>query len=175
MVKIFQIILPVFIASITNKSQFSASMITDAMQLVISDELSANTMSSDLTKTILQSGWIVTAVTHGQPRCVNCFSGFDITRPTTSLTSELKKECPAANSNFPNLIPFHNLVPQDLSLGKTLTAAGHVPRLKFSARRGVGKVSNYINMLPVEYSLKTYILRIIKFKILANFCLFSLL
>ena len=38
---------------------------------------------------------------------------------------------------------------QDLSLGKTLAAAGHVPRSIFSARGGVGKVSNYINMLPV--------------------------
>jgi hypothetical protein len=37
---------------------------------------------------------------------------------------------------------------QDLSLGKTLAAAGHVPHQKFSARGGVGKVSNYINMLP---------------------------
>jgi hypothetical protein len=40
---------------------------------------------------------------------------------------------------------------QDLSLGKTLAAAGHVPRPKFSARGGVGKVSNYSNMLPVGY------------------------
>jgi hypothetical protein len=44
---------------------------------------------------------------------------------------------------------------QDLSLGKTLAAAGHVPRQKFSARGCVGKVSNYIHMLPVGYSLKT--------------------
>ena len=44
---------------------------------------------------------------------------------------------------------------QDLSLGKTLAAAGHVPHQKFSARGGVGEVSNYINMLPVGYSLKT--------------------
>jgi hypothetical protein len=44
---------------------------------------------------------------------------------------------------------------QDLSLGKTLAAAGHVPHQKFSARGGVGKVSNYINILPMEYSLKT--------------------
>jgi hypothetical protein len=44
---------------------------------------------------------------------------------------------------------------QDLSLGKTLAAAGHVPHQKFSAGGGVGKVSNYINRLPVEYSLKT--------------------
>ena len=38
---------------------------------------------------------------------------------------------------------------QDLSLGKTLAAAGHVPRPIFSTRGCVGKVSNYINMLPV--------------------------
>ena len=44
---------------------------------------------------------------------------------------------------------------QDLSLGKTLAAAGHVPHQKFSARGGVGKVSNYINIIPVGYSLKT--------------------
>jgi hypothetical protein len=43
---------------------------------------------------------------------------------------------------------------QDLSLGKTLAAAGHVPHQKFNAQGGVGKVSNYINMLPVGYSLK---------------------
>jgi hypothetical protein len=44
---------------------------------------------------------------------------------------------------------------QDLSLGKTLAAAGHVPHQKSIARGGVGKVLNYINMLPVGYSLKT--------------------
>jgi hypothetical protein len=45
---------------------------------------------------------------------------------------------------------------QHLSLGKTLAAAGHVPHQKFSARGCFGKVSNYINMLPVGYqSLKT--------------------
>jgi hypothetical protein len=44
---------------------------------------------------------------------------------------------------------------QDISVGKTLAAAGNVPSQKFGARGGVGKVSNYINMLPVEYSLKT--------------------
>jgi hypothetical protein len=40
---------------------------------------------------------------------------------------------------------------QDLSLGKTLAAAGHVLRQKFSDRGGVGKVSNYINMLFANY------------------------
>jgi hypothetical protein len=37
------------------------------------------------------------------------------------------------------------------SLGKTLVAAGHMPRPKFCARGGVGKVSNYIDMLPAGY------------------------
>jgi hypothetical protein len=43
---------------------------------------------------------------------------------------------------------------QHLSLGKTLAAAGHVPRPKFSAREGVVKVSNY--MLPVGYYMYVY-------------------
>jgi hypothetical protein len=43
----------------------------------------------------------------------------------------------------------------DLSLGKTLAAAGHVTHQKFGARGGVGKVLNYIYMLPGGYSLKT--------------------
>ena len=34
-----------------------------------------------------------------------------------------------------------------------MAAAGHVPHQKCSARGGVGKVSNYINMLPVGYVL----------------------
>jgi hypothetical protein len=43
-----------------------------------------------------------------------------------------------------------NLVPRVFALGElnTLVWAGHVPRSKFSARGGVGKVSNY--MIPVE-------------------------
>jgi hypothetical protein len=63
-------------------------------------------------------------------------------------------------------------------LGNTLVWAGHVPRTKFSARGGVGKVSNYtipwveIFCLTVKnINFANYY----KFKILANFCLFSLL
>jgi hypothetical protein len=58
------------IASITNKHQFSVSMVTDDTQLVIVDDWSQNTMQSDLAKTILQGGWMVTAVKHGEPRRV---------------------------------------------------------------------------------------------------------
>ena len=58
------------IASLTKEKQFSAAMITNEIQLVIVDEWSANTMESDLAKTILQGGWMVTAVKHGNPRTV---------------------------------------------------------------------------------------------------------
>jgi hypothetical protein len=43
---------------------------------------------------------------------------------------------------------------QDLSLGKTLAAAGHVPCPKFSGRGAVVKVSNY--MLQVGYYMYVY-------------------
>ena len=36
-------------------------------------------MNADLAKTLLQGGWMVTAVKHSQPRCVNCYSPFYIT------------------------------------------------------------------------------------------------
>ena len=68
-----------YIASVTSEHQFSASMITEATQLVVIDEWSNNTMNADLAKTLLQGGWMVTAVKHGQPRCVNCYSPFYIT------------------------------------------------------------------------------------------------
>ena len=58
------------IASLTKEKQFSAAMITNDTQLVIVDEWSATTMESDLAKSILQGGWMVTAVKHGQPRTV---------------------------------------------------------------------------------------------------------
>jgi len=56
------------IASITKERQFSASMIDESTQLVIVDEWSATSMDSSLAKTILQGGWITTAVKHQQPR-----------------------------------------------------------------------------------------------------------
>ena len=56
------------IASITKERQFSAAMIDESTQLVIVDEWSATSMDSSLAKTILQGGWITTAVKHQQPR-----------------------------------------------------------------------------------------------------------
>lgn len=67
------------IASITNERQFSAAMITDETQLVFVDEWSQATLQSDLAKTILQGGWMVTAVKHGLPRSVMNNSPFYIT------------------------------------------------------------------------------------------------
>ena len=74
-----RIIPPQYIASITNERQFSAAMIHDDTQLVIIDEWSASTMTSDLAKTILQGGWVVTAVKHAPPKQINCHSPFYIT------------------------------------------------------------------------------------------------
>ena len=57
------------IATITKERQFSAAMIDESTQLVIIDEWSATSMDSSLAKTILQGGWITTAVKqHQQPR-----------------------------------------------------------------------------------------------------------
>ena len=67
------------IASLTQEKQFSAAMITNETQLVIVDEWSANTMESDLAKSILQGGWMVTAVKHGKPRTVFNNSPYYIT------------------------------------------------------------------------------------------------
>ena len=54
-------------------------MLTDDTQLVIVDEWSASTMDSSLAKTILQGGWMVTAVKHGKPRRVINNSPYYIT------------------------------------------------------------------------------------------------
>ena len=78
--KIFHRIIPSSaIASLTKEKQFSAAMITNETQLVIVHEWSANTMESDLAKTILQDGWMVTAVKHGNPRTVFNNSPYYIT------------------------------------------------------------------------------------------------
>ena len=77
--KVFhRIIPPEYIASVTNEGQFSAAMITDVTQLTIIDEWSSSKMRSDLAKTILQGGWMVTSIKHGLPKCVNNNSPFYI-------------------------------------------------------------------------------------------------
>ena len=67
------------IASLTKEKQFAAAMITNKTQLVIVDEWSANTMESDLAKSVLQGGWMVTAVKHRNPRTVFNNSPYYIT------------------------------------------------------------------------------------------------
>ena len=54
-------------------------MIKEDTQLVIVDEWSSQIMTSHLAKTILQGGWMVTAVKHGQPRQVLNNSPYNIT------------------------------------------------------------------------------------------------
>ena len=54
-------------------------MINDATELVIIDDWCGATMQSDLAKTLLQGGWLVTAVKHQQPKCVWNNSPFYIT------------------------------------------------------------------------------------------------
>ncbi len=58
------------IASITKEGKFSASMINDATELVIIGDWCGAMMQSDLAKTLLQGGWLVTALKHQQPKCV---------------------------------------------------------------------------------------------------------
>jgi hypothetical protein len=84
-----RIIPPECIASVTNEGQFSAAMITETTQMVIIEEWSSNRMQSDLAKTVLQGGWMVTSVKHGPPRCVNNNSPFYI---TTNNVPDFRKE-----------------------------------------------------------------------------------
>ena len=74
-----RIIPPQYIASITNEGQFSAAMINNDTQLIIIDKWSASTMTCDLAKTILQGGWMVSAVKLTPPKQINCHSPFYIT------------------------------------------------------------------------------------------------
>ena len=67
------------IASITNERQFSAAMLTRETQLVIIDDWSPGTMDSELAKTLLQGGWIVTAMKHSDPRQIFNHSPFYVT------------------------------------------------------------------------------------------------
>ena len=79
-----------YIVSVTSEHQLSASMITEATQLVIIDEWSNNTMNADLAKTLLQGGWMVTAIKHSQPRCVSCYTVLSTLPPTNCRASELR-------------------------------------------------------------------------------------
>ena len=57
------------IATITKENQFSAAMMDEFTQIVLIDEWSGWCMESSLAKTLLQGGWMTTAVKHKQPRC----------------------------------------------------------------------------------------------------------
>ena len=57
-------------ASVTKEKQFSTAMINDGIQIVLFDEWSENTLQADLAKTILQGGYMVTALKHGKARTI---------------------------------------------------------------------------------------------------------
>ena len=57
-------------ASVTKEKQFSAAMINDGTQIVLLDEWLENTLQADLAKTVLQGGYMVTAVKHGEARTI---------------------------------------------------------------------------------------------------------
>ena len=109
--KVFQRIIPAeYIASVTNEGQFSAAMITDVTQLTIIDEWSSSKMGSDLAKTILQGGWMVTSIKHGLPKCINNNSPFYISTNNVPDFGEeddnVKRRIRVFNtSSLPNTIP----------------------------------------------------------------------
>ena len=57
-------------ASVTKEDQFSAAMINDDTQTVLLDKWLENTLQADLAKTVLQGGYMVTAVKHGEARTI---------------------------------------------------------------------------------------------------------
>ena len=109
--KVFYRIIPSEdIASITNKGQFSAAMITDLAQLTIIDEWSSSKMQSDLAKTNLQGSWMVTSIKHTLPKCVNKNSPFYISTNNVPDFGEedenVKRPIRVFNtSSLPNTIP----------------------------------------------------------------------
>ena len=54
-------------------------MINDNTQIVLLDELSENTLQADLAKTVLQGGYMVTAVKHGEAKTIISRCPFYIT------------------------------------------------------------------------------------------------
>ena len=67
------------VASVTQESQFAASMIEESTQLVILDKWSENTLQSDMAKSVLQGGFMVKSVKHQAPKCINNTAPFYIT------------------------------------------------------------------------------------------------
>ena len=52
------------------RKEVSAAMINDGTQIVLLDEWSENRLEADLAKTVLQSGYMATAVKHGEARTI---------------------------------------------------------------------------------------------------------
>ena len=67
------------VASITQERQFAVSLIEESTQLVILDELSENTLQSDMAKSVLHRVFMVKYVKHQTSKCINNTAPFYIT------------------------------------------------------------------------------------------------
>ena len=77
---IFLAIIPLrFVASITRKKQFSASVLNDDTQIVLLDEWAEDTLQSDMSKVVLQGGFMVSAVKHPHPKIIISTCPFYVT------------------------------------------------------------------------------------------------
>ena len=68
-----------FIASITQENQFSCAMINENTQIIFLDEWAEGTVQSHMAKLVLQGGYMVSALKHGNPKILDNRSPFYIT------------------------------------------------------------------------------------------------
>ena len=68
-----------FIASIIQENQFSCALIDEDTQIIFLDEWAERTLQSDMTKLVLQRGYMVSAVKHGKPKILDNRCPFYIT------------------------------------------------------------------------------------------------
>ena len=68
-----------FIASITQENQFSCAMIDEDTQTIFLDEWAERTLQSDMTRLVLQEGYMVSAVKHGKSKILDNRCPFCIT------------------------------------------------------------------------------------------------
>ena len=71
LVSVFLGICPLrFVVSITKKKAVLAAMINDNIQIALLDAWFEDTMQADLSRTVLQGEYMVTAVKHGEARTI---------------------------------------------------------------------------------------------------------
>ena len=99
------------IATITKENQFSAAMMDEFTQIALIDEWSGWCMESSLAKTLLQGGWMTTAVKHQQPRC------FFNTCPFYITANELPDFGPEQENVIRRLAVYHTNSLPEVTLG----------------------------------------------------------